>query len=366
MRVFLPPIDWLGEYQLAWLRSDVAAGVTLAAYAVPVALAYATLAGLLPQVGVYGYILGGLGYALLGSSRHLAIGPTSAISLMIAAYVGEMAGGDAARYAEIASLAAFAVAVLCAIAWAFRLSVLVKLISDSILVGFKAGAGITIAVTQLPALFGVTGGGHSMIDRIVMLSGQLPGLSTPTVMVVWSLSRCSRRRAAAAWATCGARYRGALDRSCEGDRPRRLWRNGDRIDPGGPAGNRLSNAAAARGGRHPSTRGRLPAAGLHRGRIGGARLRREARVRARLAPGIPRYRCGEPDGRPRAWLSGGRRPVAIRGCRERRIAHPAHAGFRLSHPRSLPAIPDGTARQSAEGDTGRRGAHSRGGANRHT
>ena len=183
MRAFLPPVDWLRSYQLPWLRSDLVAGVTLAAYAVPVALAYATLAGLPPQVGVYGYILGGLGYALLGSSRHLAVGPTSAISLMVAASVGAMAGGDAARYAEIASLAAFAVAVLCVIAWALQLSVLVKLISDSILVGFKAGAGITIAVTQLPAFFGVPGGGHNVIERLVMLSGQLPGLSIPTVIV---------------------------------------------------------------------------------------------------------------------------------------------------------------------------------------
>ena len=183
LRVLLPPVDWLGKYQLPWLRSDLVAGVTLAAYAVPVALAYATLAGLPPQVGVYGYILGGLGYALLGSSRHLAIGPTSAISLMVAASVGAIAGGDAARYAEIASLTAFAVAILCVIAWALRLSVLVKLISDSILVGFKAGAGITIAVTQLPALFGVTGGGHNVIERLVMLAGQLPSLSVTTVMV---------------------------------------------------------------------------------------------------------------------------------------------------------------------------------------
>ena len=183
LRALLPPVDWLGEYQLPWLRSDLVAGVTLAAYAVPVALAYATLAGLPPQVGVYGYILGGLGYALLGSSRHLAIGPTSAISLMVAASVGTMAGGDAARYAEIASLAAFAIAILCVIAWALRLSVLVKLISDCMLVGFKAGAGITIAVTQLPALFGVTGGGHNVIERLVTLAGQLPEFSITTVMV---------------------------------------------------------------------------------------------------------------------------------------------------------------------------------------
>ena len=94
-----PPAIWLAEYRAAWLPHDVIAGVTLAAYAIPVSLAYATLAGLPPQVGVYGYLLGGLGYALLGTSRQLAIGPTSAISLMIAGTVGAMAEGDAQRYA---------------------------------------------------------------------------------------------------------------------------------------------------------------------------------------------------------------------------------------------------------------------------
>jgi sulfate permease, SulP family len=76
-----PPARWLAEYRRDWLRGDAIAGVTLAAYAIPVSLAYAALAGLPPQAGVYGYLLGGLGYALLGSSRQLAIGPTSAISL---------------------------------------------------------------------------------------------------------------------------------------------------------------------------------------------------------------------------------------------------------------------------------------------
>jgi MFS superfamily sulfate permease-like transporter len=143
--------------------------VTLAAYATPVSLAYAGLAGLPPQVGVYGYMLGVLGYALLGSSRQLAIGPTSAISLMIAGTVGTMAGGDAQRYAQIASLAAFTVAGLCFLAWLFRLSALVKLISDSVLVGFKIGAGLTIAMTQLPSLFGVAGGGHNFFERAFIL-----------------------------------------------------------------------------------------------------------------------------------------------------------------------------------------------------
>ncbi len=169
----VPAAGWLTEYRVAWLRADVVAGVTLAAYAIPVSLAYAGLAGLPPQVGVYGYLLGGLGYALFGSSRQLAIGPTSAISLMIAGTVGAMADGDAQRYAQIASLAAFTVAALCLIAWLLRLSVLVKLISDSVLVGFKAGAGLTIAMTQLPSLIGTAGGGHNFFERAVLFAEQL-------------------------------------------------------------------------------------------------------------------------------------------------------------------------------------------------
>jgi high affinity sulfate transporter 1 len=170
---WFPPARWLAEYRAAWLPGDIVAGVTLAAYAIPVSLAYASLAGLPPQVGIYGYLLGGLGYALFGSSRQLAVGPTSAISLMIGATVGTMAEGDTLRYAQIASLTAFTVAALCLIAWALRLSVLVRLISDSILVGFKAGAGLTIAMTQVPGFLGVKGGGHNFFERAYLLAGQL-------------------------------------------------------------------------------------------------------------------------------------------------------------------------------------------------
>src|SRR6478609_7821939 len=179
----LPPARWLAEYRASWLRSDVVAGVTLAAYAIPVSLAYAGLASLPPQVGVYGYLLGGLGYALFGSSRQLAIGPTSAISLMIAGTVGAMAEGDAHRYAQIASLVGLLVAMLCLLAWALRLSALVKLISDSILVGFKTGAGLTIAMTQLPSLFGITGSGHNFFERVYLLLGQLGGINAAVLSI---------------------------------------------------------------------------------------------------------------------------------------------------------------------------------------
>src|SRR4029450_3487761 len=170
---YVPAARWLVGYRVKWLAGDAVAGCTLAAYAIPVSLAYAGLAGLPPQAGIYGYLLGGLGYALVGSSPQLAIGPTSAISLMIAGTVATMADGDAQRYAQIASLAAGMVALLCLIAWLLRLSMLGRLISDSILGGFKAGGGLRVAMAQMPSLLGVPGGGHNFFERTALLAGQL-------------------------------------------------------------------------------------------------------------------------------------------------------------------------------------------------
>ena len=173
-RAAFPPAHWLASYQGAWLARDAVAGVTLAAYAIPVALAYATLAGLPPQYGIYGYLAGGLLYALFGSSRQLAVGPTSAISLLVGTTIAGMAGGDAGRWADIAALTALVVAGMSVLAWALRLSSLVNFISETILLGFKAGAALTIAMTQLPKLFGVKGGGENFFERVAVLAGQLP------------------------------------------------------------------------------------------------------------------------------------------------------------------------------------------------
>ena len=96
----LPPAQWLRAYRREWLPRDAVAGVTLAAYAIPVSLAYATLAGLPPQHGIYCYLLGGALYALFGTSRQLAVGPTSAISLLVGTSIAVMAAGNAARFAE--------------------------------------------------------------------------------------------------------------------------------------------------------------------------------------------------------------------------------------------------------------------------
>lgn len=168
------PLNWLRHYDRAWLGSDVIAGLTLAAYAIPVSLAYASLAGLPPHCGIYCYLLGGLAYAALGTSRQLAVGPTSAIAMLVGSTVAGMAAGDPARWAGIASLTALVVAVLSVLAWLFRLSGLMSFISETILLGFKAGAALTIALTQLPKLFGVPGGGEHFFERLWILARQLP------------------------------------------------------------------------------------------------------------------------------------------------------------------------------------------------
>ena len=166
-------LQWLPTYQLASLPNDALAGVTLAAYAIPVSMAYATLAGLPPHYGIYCYLVGGLGYVFFGTSRQLAMGPTSAIAMLVGTTVAGMANGDPARWAAIAALTALVVAALSALAWILRLSGLVNFISETILVGFKAGTALTIALTQLPKLFGVPGGGDHFFERLTTLFGQL-------------------------------------------------------------------------------------------------------------------------------------------------------------------------------------------------
>ena len=159
LKNLIPASRWLPDYTLKLFGNDTLAGITLAAYAIPVSLAYATLAGLPPQYGVYGYLIGGVFYALLGSGRQLAIGPTSAISLLIGTTLVSLANGDPQRWVDISSLTALVFACMSFLAYILRLNSIINFISETVLLGFKAGAAITIGLTQFPKLFGVTGGG---------------------------------------------------------------------------------------------------------------------------------------------------------------------------------------------------------------
>jgi SulP family sulfate permease len=173
-----PWLAWVAAYNSKTFKCDIVSGITLAAYGIPVSLAYATLAGLPPQYGIYGYLIGGLFYALLGTSKQLAIGPTSAISLLIGTTIADMAHGDMQRWADIASLTALVFAGMAIVAYILRLSGIINFISETVLVGFKAGAALTIGLTQLPKLFGIKGGGENFLDRIITIFQQLPEMNT--------------------------------------------------------------------------------------------------------------------------------------------------------------------------------------------
>lgn len=178
-----PPLQWIKTYSSNQLGNDAVAGITLAAYAIPVSLAYATLAGLPPQYGIYGYMIGGLFYALFGTGMQLAVGPTSAISLLIGTTIATMAQGNIQRWVDIASLTALVMAAMSLTAFILKLNSIINFISESILLGFKAGAAITIALTQLPKLFGVQGGGKGFFERTGILISQIPGTNLVVLII---------------------------------------------------------------------------------------------------------------------------------------------------------------------------------------
>ena len=158
----LPGLALLRGYDHSWLRGDVLAGLTVAAYLVPQVMAYAALAGLPPVTGLWAIMAPLALYALLGSSRHLSIGPESTTALMTAAVVAPLAGGDPARYAALAGALAVLVGLLCLVAFGARLGFVADLLSKPILVGYLAGVAVTMIVGQLGKLTGVPVAGDNV------------------------------------------------------------------------------------------------------------------------------------------------------------------------------------------------------------
>lgn len=160
-----PDLTWLRAYQPKWLRADLVAGVTLAAYLMPAGLADASLANVPPEAGLYACLFSGLVFWLFCSSRHTAITVTSAISVLVGASLGDLAGGDASRFWALAACTALIVGALAFIAWLAKAGVIVNFISESVLVGFKCGIALFIASTQLPKLFGFKGSHGDFWER---------------------------------------------------------------------------------------------------------------------------------------------------------------------------------------------------------
>jgi SulP family sulfate permease len=178
-----PVITWLRAYQPEWLRADLVAGVTLAAYLMPAGLADASLANLPPEAGLYACLFSGLVFWLFCSSRHTAITVTSAISVLVGASLGDLAGGDPSRFWALASCTALIVGGLGFIAWLAKAGVIVNFISESVLVGFKCGIALFIASTQLPKLLGFKGSHGDFWERSGYFFSHLPETNMASLML---------------------------------------------------------------------------------------------------------------------------------------------------------------------------------------
>jgi high affinity sulfate transporter 1 len=154
---WLPALGWLRAYDRSWLRGDLVAGVTLAAYLLPAGLGDASLANLPPEAGLYACLFGGLVFWLFCSSRHTVITVTSAISMLMGASLGEIAGGDTSRFGTLAAGTAVLVAFIASLAWLVKAGAIVSFISENVMVGFKCGVALFLASTQLPKLLGFHG-----------------------------------------------------------------------------------------------------------------------------------------------------------------------------------------------------------------
>ncbi|HEV8112617.1 MAG TPA: SulP family inorganic anion transporter [Planctomycetota bacterium] len=162
----VPATAWLRGYQGSWFVPDVVAGLTLAAYLLPAGLADASLAQLPPEAGLYACLFPGLVFWLFCSSRQTAITVTSAISLLVGATLGGIAGGDVARIAALAACTALIVAAISLLVFLFKGGSVVSFVSETVLIGFKAGVALYLASTQLPKLFGIPGSHGDFWERM--------------------------------------------------------------------------------------------------------------------------------------------------------------------------------------------------------
>ncbi|MFF8925896.1 SulP family inorganic anion transporter [Streptomyces longwoodensis] len=165
-RRLVPGLDALLGYRRSWLRGDLLAGLTVAAYLVPQVMAYAGLAGLPPAAGLWAILPALAMYALFGSTRLLSVGPESTTALMTATVVGPLAAGDAGRYASLAAALAVAVGLLCLVARVVRLGFLADLLSRPVLTGYLAGVALIMMVDQVPRLTGVRTTGSEFFTQL--------------------------------------------------------------------------------------------------------------------------------------------------------------------------------------------------------
>ncbi len=177
----LPGIAVLRHYERRWLRGDVLAGITVAAYLVPQVMAYAVVAGLPAVVGLWASIGPLVVYAVLGTSRQLSVGPESTTALMTAAAVGALTAGDPGRYAAVAAALAIAVGLVCVLGWVGRVGFVADLLSRPVLVGYMGGIAMLMVVSQLGKITGMPIQGDSPLTEARYTLTHLSAVELPTL-----------------------------------------------------------------------------------------------------------------------------------------------------------------------------------------
>lgn len=178
-----PGLAMLRGYRGEWLRYDIAAGLSVAAVALPTSIAYAQLAGFPPVVGLYASILPLVAYAVFGTSRQLIVNPDAATCAMVAAIVAPMASGDPALYTTLAVTLALLCGVFCMVGGLFRLGFLADFLGRPVLVGFMNGIAISIVLGQIGRMFGFGIDAGRIVPRLIEFASKLSQTHAPTLAV---------------------------------------------------------------------------------------------------------------------------------------------------------------------------------------
>jgi high affinity sulfate transporter 1 len=181
---YLPMLDWIRGYQKDWLRPDIIAGVTAAAVIIPKAMAYATIAGLPVQVGLYTAFLPMIIYAVLGTSRVLSVSTSTTLAILVAAELNEVVPkGNPTSLLSASAMLTLLVGAILVLASLLRLGFVANFISEPVLIGFKAGIGLVIVFDQVPKVLGIHFPKGSFVHNLLSILGGLPHTSSTTLAV---------------------------------------------------------------------------------------------------------------------------------------------------------------------------------------
>ena len=183
LKRYLPIFDWIGNYNQRTLTSDLIAALIVTIMLIPQSLAYALLAGLPPEVGLYASILPLVAYAIFGTSRTLSVGPVAVVSLMTAAAVGNLALQGSDEYIAAAIILAFMSGLILLIMGFLKLGMLANFLSHPVISGFITASGLIIAASQLKHILGIKADGSNLWDLIVSLFSELPSTDIPTLVI---------------------------------------------------------------------------------------------------------------------------------------------------------------------------------------